>query len=78
LSREPGDSILRMTDLAFTADLGKYGDLTLGKTKEPIHLARIMPGDGVLLMEGAPMDALVPSRGTGIQLHNTALDVEQF
>ncbi len=74
MSREPGDGALRLTDLAFTADLGKYGDLTLGKTKEPIHLARIMPGDGVLLMERATMDALVPSRGTGIKLHNTALD----
>jgi len=74
MSREPDDSALRMTDLAFTADLGKYGDLTLGKTKEPIHLARIMPGDGVLLMERATMDALVPSRGTGFKLHNTALD----
>ncbi|GAF96891.1 unnamed protein product, partial [marine sediment metagenome] len=68
MSREPDDSALRMTDLAFTADLGKYGDLTLGKTKEPIHLARIMPGDGVLLMERATMDALVPSRGTGFKL----------
>ena len=74
MSREPDDSALRMTDLAFTADLGKYGDLTLGKTKEPIHLARIMPGDGVLLMERATMDALVPSRGTGVKLHNTALN----
>jgi phosphate-selective porin OprO/OprP len=74
MSREPDDSALRMTDLAFTADLGKYGDLTLGKTKEPIHLARIMPGDGVLLMERASMDALVPSRGTGFKLHNTALN----
>ena len=54
MSREPDDSALRMTDLAFTADLGKYGDLTLGKTKEPIHLARIMPGDGVLLMSEQP------------------------
>jgi phosphate-selective porin len=74
MSREPDDSALRMTDLAFTVDLGKYGDLTLGKTKEPIHLARIMPGDGVLMMERATIDALVPSRGTGIKLHNTALD----
>ncbi len=74
MSREPDDSALRMTDLAFTYDLEKYGDLTLGKTKEPIHLARIMPGDGVLLMERATMDTLVPSRGTGIKLHNTALN----
>ena len=74
MSREPDQSALRMTDLAFTFDLGKYGDLTLGKTKEPIHLARIMPGDGVLLMERATMDSLVPSRGTGIKLHNTALN----
>jgi phosphate-selective porin OprO/OprP len=72
LSREPDQSSLRMTDLAFTVDLEKHGALTLGKTKEPIHLARIMPGDGVLLMERATVDALVPSRGSGIKWHNTS------
>ena len=72
MSREPDQSALRMTDLAFTVAFGENGALTLGKTKEPIHLARIMPGDGVLLMERATMDALVPSRGTGIKWHNTA------
>jgi phosphate-selective porin OprO/OprP len=72
MSREPDQSALRMTDLAFTVALGDNGALTLGKTKEPIHLARIMPGDGVLMMERATIDALVPSRGTGIKWHNTA------
>jgi phosphate-selective porin len=74
LSREPGDSTFRVTDLAFTASVGNFGDLTIGKTKEPIHLARIMPGDGVLLMERATMDGLVPSRGTGIKLGNYAFE----
>ena len=70
LSREPDDSTFRTTDLAFTRNLGGIGDLTIGKTKEPIHLARIMPGDGVLLMERATMDGLIPNRGTGIKLDN--------
>ena len=74
LSREPDDSRFRTTDLAFTRTVGSLGDLTLGKTKEPIHLARIMPGDGVLLMERATVDALIPSRGTGVKLGNHALD----
>ena len=74
LSREPEDSTFRTTDLAFTRSLGGIGDLTIGKTKEPIHLARIMPGDGVLLMERATMDGLIPNRGTGIKLGSYALD----
>ncbi len=74
LSREADDNTFRTTDLAFTRSLGSIGDLTIGKTKEPIHLARIMPGDGVLLMERATMDSLVPSRGTGIKLDNYAFD----
>jgi hypothetical protein len=64
LSREPGDSLFRLTDFAFTINFHRVGDLTIGKTKEPISLARIMPGDGVLLMERATNDALVPSRST--------------
>jgi phosphate-selective porin OprO/OprP len=74
LSREPGDSALRMTDLAFNIDIHRVGELTIGLTKEPISLARIMPGDGVLLMERATNDALVPSRNTGFKLANTALN----
>ena len=74
LSREADDSTFRTTDLAFTRSLGSIGELTLGKTKEPIHLARIMPGDGVLLMERATMDGLIPNRGTGIKLGNFAFD----
>ena len=74
LSREPEDSILRMTDLAFTVHFERLGDLTIGKTKEPISLARIMPGDGVLLMERATNDSLIPSRNTGLKLSNTAFD----
>jgi phosphate-selective porin len=74
LSREPEDNTFRTTDLALTRSLGRLGDLTVGKTKEPIHLARIMPGDGVLLMERATMDGLIPNRGTGIKLDNYALD----
>ena len=74
LSREPDESTFRTTDLAFTRSAGRLGDLTIGKTKEPIHLARIMPGDGVLLMERATMDGLVPNRGTGVKLDNFAFD----
>ena len=74
LSREPDDSVFRMTDLAFTFPIDGIGDLTFGKTKEPIHLQRIMPGDGVLLMERAAMDGLVPSRGTGFKLDRSTFN----
>ncbi len=74
LSREPDDSALRMTDLAFTVDFERFGELTFGLTKEPFFLTRIMPGDGVLLMERPALDALVPSRNTGVKLSNTAWD----
>ena len=65
----------RLTDLSLTIPVASVAQLTIGKIKAPISLERLMGGTVIPFMERpAVLDALLPSRDTGVKLSGTVLD----
>jgi phosphate-selective porin OprO/OprP len=65
----------RLTDLSLTIPVSSFAQLTIGKIKAPISLERLMGGTVIPFMERpAILDALLPSRDTGMKLSGTVLD----
>jgi phosphate-selective porin OprO/OprP len=67
--------LYQLTDLALTIPLPYLGRLSIGKEKAPFSLERLTGRAVVQFMERPTiLDALLPSRDTGLKLSNTAFD----
>ena len=55
-------------------DVGGIGGLRIGQFKEPFSLDWMTSSNHITFMERSVMNSLVPGRGTGAMLHNTALE----
>lgn len=67
--------VLELTDCAITIPLPNIGRLAIGKFKAPISLDRLTSSSNIEFLERpALLDALLPSRNTGLMLSNTAID----
>jgi phosphate-selective porin OprO/OprP len=70
-----GSRVLELSELALTIPLPHIGRLAIGKFKAPISLDRLTSSSNVTFLERpALLDALLPSRNTGLMLSNTAID----
>jgi phosphate-selective porin OprO/OprP len=67
--------VLELSEAALTIPLPHIGRLAIGKFKAPISLERLTSASNLLFMERAALlDALLPSRNTGLMLSNTAIE----
>jgi phosphate-selective porin OprO/OprP len=65
-----GDAELKDVWIAFD-DLPAVGQLKLGRFKEPLSLEELTSSNDISFMERSSINALVPSRASGIQLSNS-------
>jgi phosphate-selective porin OprO/OprP len=70
-----GSRVLELSELAVTIPLPPIGRLAFGKFKAPISLDRLTSSSNIEFLERpALLDALLPSRNTGLMLSSTAID----
>jgi phosphate-selective porin OprO/OprP len=74
-SDKTGSETLELSELALTIPLSGIGRLAVGKFKAPISLDRLTSSSNLEFLERpALLDALLPSRNTGLMLSNTAVE----